>query len=124
MIPFDVMLPSAGQGTIVVEARRDDRRALRLLAAVSHPDLALASGLERQVLAELGAGCHGAVGVLARVRRDDVLLRAVVAAPDGSALIRARARSPREATARAVRDVLKQLRAAGANELIGSSRAE
>ncbi len=122
IVPFELMLPAAGQGTLVVEARREDQRTRRLLTAVGDGELALVSQLERQVLAELGAGCHGAVGVLARVGGGEVLLRAVVAAPDGSALVRAKARGTRRAVARTVRDVLGQLRAAGAEDLISRSR--
>ena len=112
------MLPSAGQGTLAVEARRDDRRARRLLARIDDPDLALTASLERLVLHELGAGCHGGVGVLARVRGESVLLRAVVVAPDGSALIRARARGPKRWAERVARQALDELWAQGAAQLI------
>lgn len=118
VIPFDVMLPPAGQGTLAVEARRDDTRTRRLLARIDDPDLALAASVERLVLSELGAGCHGGVGVLARARGGGLLLRAVVVAPDGSALIRARARCVRGAAERVARQVLDELWAQGAEGLI------
>jgi len=118
VIPFDVMLPSSGQGTLAVEARRDDRRTRRLLTRIDDPDLALAASLERLVLYELGAGCHGGVGVLARVGGETVLLRAAVVAPDGATLIRARARGPKRRAQRVARQVLSELWAQGAAQLI------
>jgi hydroxymethylbilane synthase len=69
------MLPPAGQGTLVAEARGDDRRTRALLAAIDDPDLALAATLERRVTGELGAGCHGGLGVLATVRAGRVSVR-------------------------------------------------
>lgn len=122
VIPFDVMLPPAGQGTLAVEARRDDTRTRRLLTRIDDADLALAASLERLVLGELGAGCHGGVGVLARVRAGKVHLRAVVVAPDGSALIRARARGSAQAWGEVAREVLGQLWSQGAKQLIDRSR--
>ena len=118
VIPFDVMLPSAGQGALVVEARRDDRKTHRLLARIDDPAVALAASLERRVLHDLGAGCHGGVGVLARVSAESVLLRATVVAPDGSACIRARARGLRRAAEQLAEAVLDQLWAEGAAALI------
>lgn len=122
LIPLAAMLPAAGQGALVVEARSDDRRLRRLLAEVDDPRVALEARLERRLLAELGAGCHSAVGVLARVRAGGVLLRAAVADADGSELVRARARGPSGAAGRVLREVLQQLRAQGADGLIGRGR--
>jgi hydroxymethylbilane synthase len=86
-IPFRAMLPPAGQGTLVAEVRSEDRSTLKFLAAIDDPALALASRLEREVTSELGAGCHGGLGVLATVRAGRLRLRAAVVAPDGSALL-------------------------------------
>ena len=122
VIPFAVMLPSAGQGTLAVEARRDDRSTRRLLRAINNPGLALAASVERFVLSELRAGCHGAVGVLARVGAGRVHLRAVVVAPDGSALVQAGARGSAKAWGQVGREVLEQLWAQGAAGLIDRSR--
>jgi len=122
VIPLSLMLPPAGQGTLVVEARRGDRRTRRLLAAVDDPELCLGASLERLVVRGLGAGCHGGVGVLARVRGGQVLLRAVVVAADGSALIRARFRGPATAGEQMARKVLEQLWSQGAERLIARGR--
>jgi hydroxymethylbilane synthase len=117
-IPFSVMLPPAGQGTLVAEARADDRRTRALLAAIDDPDLALASSLERQVTGELGAGCHGGLGVLATVKSERVNLRAVVVTTDGRTLIRAAAHGTCEAAEDVVRRVVERLRALGAQALV------
>jgi len=118
VIPFDVMLPSTGQGALVVEARREDRRTRRLLARFDDPDVALAASLERRILRDLGAGCHGGVGVLARVLGESVLLRATVVTPDGSACTRARARGAKVDAEQLAEAVLERLWAEGAAGLI------
>jgi hydroxymethylbilane synthase len=117
-IPFGVMLPSAGQGTLVAEASADDRRTLTFLAAIDDPDLALASSLERQVMSELGAGCHGGLGVLATVRAGRVNVRAVVVTGDGRTLIRAAAQGACEAAEDVARRVVERLRALGAQAVV------
>lgn len=122
VIPFAAMLPAAGQGALVVEARRGDRRVRRLLAEVDDPRVALGASLERRLLAELGAGCHGGVGAVARVRADGEFLRAVVVAADGSHLIRAQARGPSGTGEQVVRRVLERLWAQGAERLIARGR--
>jgi len=122
-IPFRVMLPPAGQGTLVAEARRDDRSTLKFLAAIDDPALALASRLERQVTSELGAGCHGGLGVLATVRAGRLYLRAAVVAPDGSALLWREVRGACDVADQLVRRLIDRLRAEGAERLLAARPA-
>ena len=117
-IPFGVMLPPAGQGTLVAEARADDCRTRAFLAAIDDPDLALASSLERQATGELGAGCHGGLGVLATVGSARVNLRAVVVTSDGRTLIRAAAHGISQAAEDVARRVVERLRSLGAQALV------
>jgi len=123
-IPFDIMLPPAGQGTLVAEARAEDRRTRALLAPIDNSDLALASRLERQVMSELGAGCHGGLGVLATVRAGRARMRAGVVTPDGRTLIRAAAQGTCEEAEDVARRVVERLRALGAEALATPSAAE
>jgi hydroxymethylbilane synthase len=122
-IPFRAMLPPAGQGTLVAEARSDDRATLKFLAAIDDPALALASRLERQVTSELGAGCHGGLGVLATVRAGRLYLRAAVVAPDGSALLWREVRGACDVADQLVRRLIERLRAEGAERLLAARPA-
>lgn len=61
----DEMVPAGGQGIIAIEGRTDADHAF--LASVSDETAALALAVERYILGKLGAGCHEAVGVNARI---------------------------------------------------------
>lgn len=85
------MLPAPGQGAVAVEARADDRDTLSRLAAIDDSQVRFAVEAERAVLQRLGGGCHLAVGALATVEANRLLLRAVLGRPDGSGVVRAEA---------------------------------
>jgi hydroxymethylbilane synthase len=87
------MVPAAGQGALAIEVRADDQGPVAAelaaaLARLDHLDSRLAVTAERALLAALEAGCTAPVGALARRVPDGFELTAVVAAPDGSVLLR------------------------------------
>jgi hydroxymethylbilane synthase len=90
-----VMLPQVGQGAIAVECRDDDGRARKLLAAIDDPTTSVAVRAERAFLARLGGGCDLPVGAHATVEGDQVTLEGLVAAIDGSAVLRDHRRGAR-----------------------------
>lgn len=57
VLDLDIAVPMVGQGSVAVEARRDDNSILAVLAAIDHRDSRRAVTAERAFLAELGAGC-------------------------------------------------------------------
>src|SRR5690606_21642793 len=81
-----------GQGALAVECRDDDERAAAITAALDDPAARAAVTAERAVLAVLEAGCSAPGGALAEVAEGDdgeeLYLRAVVLAADGSVSIR------------------------------------
>jgi hydroxymethylbilane synthase len=79
----DVMLPAAGQGALAVEAREDDERARELVSALDDERARFEVTAERACLRRLGAGCQAPVGTLARVRGEQLRLRAALATPEG-----------------------------------------
>jgi len=122
-IPFELMLPAPGQGTLVIEAREEDAGTLGLLRPVHDSIVQLQAELERLILKELGAGCHGAVGALAEVDAEEIRLRGAVAAGDGSVLIRAEAHDPKGNAEEVTRKVLARLEEQGARVLVARSRS-
>ncbi|WP_203337197.1 hydroxymethylbilane synthase [Nocardioides limicola] len=84
------MLPAPGQGALAVECRSADTDVLAVLAALDHAPTRAAVECERALLATLEAGCSTPVGALAEVVEDpdEVWIRAVACAPDGSVSIR------------------------------------
>jgi hydroxymethylbilane synthase len=105
-----VMLPQAAQGALAVECRADDDKAHAALAAIDDRVAHFEVRAERAYLAELGGGCSLPCGALARA--DDgsgqVVLEALLAAPDGHVLLRTRVAGsdPIEVGAAAARDLL------------------
>jgi hydroxymethylbilane synthase len=87
-----VMLPAPGQGALAVECRGSDAALIESLSALDDPSTRCAVTAERSLLAALEAGCTAPVGALAEIASGDageeLWLRAVVAATDGSRIIR------------------------------------
>lgn len=89
VLEVDECTPAAGQGTLVVQCRADDRRALEILAAIDRPTIRAESLAERAFLARLGGGCQLPAGAVARGFEDGRLeVVGVVASADGKRLVR------------------------------------
>lgn len=92
------LLPAPAQGALAVECREDDAELRALLAQLDHADTRTAVAAERALLGALEAGCTAPVGALAEVADgddgDEVFLRGLVLAPDGSDAIRLSATGP------------------------------
>jgi hydroxymethylbilane synthase len=86
----DEMCPAAGQGALAIEARADDSQTIPVLTFLDHSPTRAAVECERAALNALGGGCQVPIGAYAEPAGDRLLLRAVVASPDGRQVIRDR----------------------------------
>jgi hydroxymethylbilane synthase len=87
------LMPAPAQGVLAIECRTDDPVTAARLASLDHPPSRAAAIAERGFLAALGAGCSVPVGALAELAAEaagepQVRLSGVIAAPDGSTVIR------------------------------------
>jgi hydroxymethylbilane synthase len=119
------VLPAPAQGALAIECRADDDLA-GLLAALDDPDTRAAVDAERALLAALEAGCTAPVGALAEVAEGDdgseLFLRGLVAALDGTDVVRLSATGP-TSDARGVGSRLAaELLDLGAADLMGVTR--
>ena len=94
--PLDpsLLMPAPVQGVLAVECRAGDPVTAAQLRTLDHAPTRAAAITERGFLAALGAGCSAPVAALAEVTAPTgaepaVLLSGLVAAPDGSSVIRA-----------------------------------
>ncbi len=89
----EVVCPSAGQGSLGIETRKDDQRVLDAVAFLNDPDTRFAVTAERVALAALGGGCQVPIGVHCRrvTGTDEFEALGVVAAPEGDRVVRAQA---------------------------------
>ena len=82
------LLPSVGQGALVIEARAGDAALLELLASISHDATRLACETERAFMARLGGGCQLPFGAYAEIEGDSLRFRGFVADDQGHRLLR------------------------------------
>lgn len=88
------MLPQVAQGALAIECRGDDDAVRSLLGALDHRETRIAVDAERAFLAELGGDCDLPVGAFAVLDGDEVVADALVAAVDGSVVLREQRRAP------------------------------
>ena len=82
------MIPQVGQGAIALECRDDDLAINEQLLAISDDTTRRCVEAERAYLAELGGGCELPVGAHAYLEEGIIRLDAVLAARDGTTLLR------------------------------------
>ena len=118
LLDADVMCPAPGQGALAIETRDDDGPAREFARKLNHPPSNTAVTAERSLLATLEGGCQVPIGAYAHLEDTAIHLRAIVATPDGSRIVRDRA-SGADAVALG-RELGERLLAAGAREILGS----
>ncbi|HOL70353.1 MAG TPA: hydroxymethylbilane synthase [Bryobacteraceae bacterium] len=87
----DVMCPAVGQGALAVETR-EEGAAAEACSRLDDAATRAAVDAERAVLRALGGGCQVPIGAHARVTGGELDLVAIVAAPDGSQIVRSSTR--------------------------------
>ncbi len=84
----ELLLPAVGQGAVGIECRLDDIQTRELLAPLNHKNTEICVLAERAMNTRLEGGCQVPIGSYAIWQGDDIWLRALVGAPDGSNIIR------------------------------------
>ena len=83
----EIMCPAVGQGALAIETLEGGRGASACLALDDRATRAAVEA-ERALLGALGGGCRVPIGAYASAAGDALVMSAVVASPDGAALIR------------------------------------
>ncbi len=86
IIPTDIMVPAAGQGTIGIEIRLDDDTA-ELLREVNHERTYREAAIERAIQTAVGGGCHVPLGINARIEEGRIDLSLSLGNEEGAILI-------------------------------------
>ncbi|HEX3644271.1 MAG TPA: hydroxymethylbilane synthase [Vicinamibacterales bacterium] len=121
-LPVQACVPAPGQGIVAIESRDDDERARDAVARIDDASSGDALAAERALLQALGGGCQTPVGALASVVDGGQLeIVAVVAALDGSRVVRGRARAARQDAAALGARVGAQLLADGARGILAEA---
>jgi hydroxymethylbilane synthase len=85
-------LPAIGQGALGIECRIDDERVNQLVAPLNHPQTATCVSAERAMNLRLMGGCQVPIAGYAELDGNGLRMRGLVAATDGSQLIRSERR--------------------------------
>ncbi|KPZ54088.1 hydroxymethylbilane synthase [Pseudoalteromonas sp. P1-25] len=83
----EVSLPANGQGAVGIECRIDDEVTKALLAPLEHTQTRIRVNAERAMNRHLEGGCQVPIGAYALVDGDQVHLRGLVGAVDGSEIL-------------------------------------
>ena len=120
------VLPAPAQGALAIECRADDADVIDLLRALDHADSRAAVAAERALLAALEAGCTAPVGAMAEVAEGDdgpeIFLRGLVAALDGTDVVRLSATGPTSDAVGVGSRLAAELLDLGAADLMGVTR--
>ena len=88
------MLPAVGQGALGIEARRSDKRTLKIAGSIHDIKTEKEVMAERLFLKALRGGCRVPVGVHARVEGGNFILKGAVFSVRGSDVLRDEVRVP------------------------------
>ena len=121
-IPMDVCVPAPGQGIVALEIRGDDGTTREILEGVNDREAGLSLEAERTVVAALGGGCQLPLGAISLHDKGTLTVRAVVASPDGTQVIRSEASGPASDPAGLGRRVAEDLARAGARQILDNCR--
>jgi len=123
LLPVEESLPAPGQGALAIECRagRDDIKAW--LAPLHHPATAACVRAERAMSRALSGSCQLPLAAYAEgpgTQFTQLTLRGLVARPDGSSVLRARASGAWESPEALGEAVAGELRSLGAGSIIAA----
>jgi len=121
-LDFREMLPAPGQGALALEIRKGDKNASAAAAELHHKSTAMAVGAERAFLRRVGGGCNSPVAVYACIEKTMINIEGLVAAPDGSNVIRDSVLEAPEQAEEAAVALAEKILSLGGREIIRSLR--
>ena len=118
----ELMLPAPAQGTIAIQVRSADARAMELVHPLDDPFTRACTTAERLLMAELEGGCRVPLGALASVEAGTMVLRARLHSPDGKRMIEDSTSGPMMDYPAIAAGLAAALRAQGAGDILATLR--
>lgn len=118
LFPMDELLPAIGQGALCLETRKRDTALLDLLGFLHHEETALTVRAEREFLKTLEGGCQVPIAGNARLVGEKIVLDGMVAALDGTRIIRDWMSGSQEDPERIGRSLAERLLSSGADKIL------
>ncbi|WP_038253729.1 hydroxymethylbilane synthase [Xenorhabdus bovienii] len=114
----ELLLPAVGQGAVGIECRLDDKQTRELLAPLNHTGTEICVLAERAMNTHLEGGCQVPIGSYAIWQGNNIWLRALVGAPDGSITVRGEKNVSPEEARRAGVELAEELLEKGARQIL------
>jgi hydroxymethylbilane synthase len=121
---LDRMTPAPGQGSLAIEARRDDDASAAEAARISDHDALVELTAERAAVVALDATCQTPVGVCARLEGGELVVHGYAGLPDGSEWVRDRVAGDPEQPVALGNALSERMVAAGARDILERAEAE
>ena len=77
------IIPAVGQGIIAVQCRKDDRPIKDIIKKINDTETSLCAIAERKMLQTIGGDCETAVGGLAEINNNNLILKAQLFSDEG-----------------------------------------
>ena len=77
------IIPAAGQGVIAAQCRKDDLENLKILEKINDENTKICALTERSLLKTIGGDCHTAVGVYAKIDKENITISSQLFSDDG-----------------------------------------
>ncbi|HIJ22301.1 MAG: hydroxymethylbilane synthase [Gammaproteobacteria bacterium] len=117
-IPAETILPAVGQGAVGIECRENDTAVMELIAPLNHTETTIRVLSERALNHRLEGGCQVPIGSYATLEGDEIYLRGLVGAVDGSNIIRREIRGAASEAESLGVTVAEALLSGGAEEIL------
>lgn len=120
LIPPNVCLPAVGQGALAIEARTADDEVRSMLEFLNDLPTKQSTDAERAFLGLLEGGCQVPIGVHADVAGEQIKIEAIIAALDGSTVLRDTITGKAEDAVALGQQLGKKMLAAGGQEILAA----
>ncbi|WP_340103596.1 hydroxymethylbilane synthase [Rhodohalobacter sp. 8-1] len=117
---LDWMIPAPAQGAMAVMVREDDDKMIDITSNLNHAETNLCTGIERELLNEMEAGCSAPVGAHAWLNDsgDTLYLKAAALKTDGSLSYDIELSAPAKSAGGLGRKAAQELLSQGADKLV------
>lgn len=122
VIPFDIMLPAVGQGSLCIEIRKNDERVKKIVSHLNNSETKIAVDCERALLAKLQGGCQVPIGAYAEVRENTVSIEAIISTLDGDHAIRDKHSGPIKHAAKIGEELAQRMLENGGEKILHEIR--
>ncbi len=121
-LPTEQFLPSAGQGTLAIETRIDDKEVIRIVTPLNHLPAWQCITAERIFLSALGGGCRAPIAALGTVNGTILELPGMVSDVRGTKILYSSEKGSNTAPEKLGIKLAQKLLDMGADEFITEAR--